>query len=77
MAPYTDTLRDMLACDFASVDVLNEGVSGELVTQDFVPRLAARLSRRYAGKHFDYAVVLGGTNDIGWGVYAGTPRAAT
>ena len=62
--PYADTLNEMLAAQFgykATFHVLESGVSGELVTETMVDRIAEILDK----KTFDIVIHLGGTNDIG------------
>jgi lysophospholipase L1-like esterase len=44
------------------VDVLNKGVSGDLTSG-----MLERFSRDVVDEKADYVIILGGTNDIGWG----------
>merc|ERR1719295_984676 len=63
--PYKDTLESMLKEQFGNsvtFKVFESGVSGELVTETMVDRIADLLSN-YT---FDIVVHLGGTNDIGY-----------
>ncbi len=54
------------ALDEADLDIQfeNRGVPGELA-QNMYPRMRRTLQRR--GSVYDVAVILGGSNDIGWG----------
>jgi len=44
------------------VDVLNRGINGDLTSG-----MLERFSRDVVDEKADYAIILGGTNDVGWG----------
>jgi lysophospholipase L1-like esterase len=58
--PYGLFLKDFLG---EGVEVLTRGVSGEMTTD-----MAMRLDRDVLALSPDYVVILGGTNDLGWGI---------
>lgn len=73
--PYAVKMKEKLEAAFPSLDVQCEvnGVPGDLVTRGtFKQRLAT--SWKAAEHPFDWTIVLGGTNDIGWG-YPAEPIA--
>ena len=45
------------------VDVINKGVNGDLTSG-----MLERFSRDVVDEKADYVIILGGTNDIGWGL---------
>jgi acyl-CoA thioesterase-1 len=49
------------------VDVLNRGMNGDLTSG-----MIERFSRDVVDEKADYVIILGGTNDIGWGFDAAT-----
>ncbi|ORY62485.1 SGNH hydrolase-type esterase domain-containing protein [Pseudomassariella vexata] len=66
--PYALMLKTRLEKAFPTLDVqcTINGVPGDLVTRGtFMDRLGRDWKR--AEKPFDWTIVLGGTNDIGWG----------
>ncbi|KAI1371690.1 SGNH hydrolase [Hypoxylon crocopeplum] len=72
--PYAEKLKEKLeeafqGHGFGGVEYEVEGEPGDLVTRgNFVPRMQD--SWRIALKHkqpYDWTIVLGGTNDLGWG----------
>jgi lysophospholipase L1-like esterase len=58
--PYGQFLQELLG---DSAQVLIRGVSGELTAD-----MALRLDRDIIALKPDYAVILGGSNDLGWGL---------
>ena len=58
--PYGQFLQELLG---NSAQVLIRGVSGELTAD-----MALRLNRDVIALKPDYAVILGGSNDLGWGL---------
>lgn len=60
MFPYTMYLQEMAGAGF---EFTNRGICGELTEQ-----MLARLRRDVLDKGFDYMILLGGANDIGWGI---------
>ena len=59
--PYGQFLQELLG---DSARVLIRGVSGELTAD-----MALRLHRDVIALRPDYAVILGGSNDLGWGLH--------
>jgi len=57
--PYGRFLRELLG---DAAEVLIQGVNGELTAE-----MVMRLNRDVISQRPDYAVILGGTNDLGWG----------
>jgi lysophospholipase L1-like esterase len=51
------------------VKVLNKGINGELTSG-----MLERFSRDVVDEEADYVIILGGTNDIGWGLHPATIR---
>lgn len=66
--PYGDTLRDDLRSALPSTDVQVdvEGFSGDQVRGAFLRRLQRACEKAKAAP-YDWIIVLGGTNDLGWG----------
>jgi lysophospholipase L1-like esterase len=67
--PYTKFLREkkakMLAQRGAAgfkVEFLNKGIVGELTDE-----MVARFNQDVLGRQPDYVIILGGSNDLGWG----------
>jgi lysophospholipase L1-like esterase len=50
------------------IEVLNKGVNGDLTSG-----MLARFSRDVVEEKPDYVIILGGTNDIGWGLELSMP----
>jgi acyl-CoA thioesterase-1 len=69
-APYTDYLVDHITRDFASdslsIEIVNKGIVGELTEQ-----MLARFDSDVIGLSPGVVIILGGSNDLGWGL---TPR---
>jgi lysophospholipase L1-like esterase len=65
--PYTDTLTDRIRRDFAdgafSVEVVNKGVNGDLTEQ-----MLSRFDSDVLHLSPKIVIVLGGSNDLGWGL---------
>jgi len=57
--PYGKFLKEHLG---EAAEVLIQGVNGELTAE-----MVMRLNRDVISQRPDYAVILGGTNDLGWG----------
>jgi acyl-CoA thioesterase I len=57
--PYGQFLQELLG---NTVEVIIRGVSGELTAE-----MAMRLNRDVISVRADYVVILGGSNDLGWG----------
>ena len=68
--PYTDFLVDKVALDFASVslsvEIINKGIVGELSEQ-----MAVRFESDVIQLSPQVVMILGGSNDLGWGI---TPK---
>ncbi|OTB05572.1 hypothetical protein M426DRAFT_137495 [Hypoxylon sp. CI-4A] len=72
--PYADKLKEKLEDAFlghgyAEIDYEVDGVPGDLVTRgSFISRMgdAWRIATQ-AKEPYDWTIVLGGTNDLGWG----------
>jgi len=66
-APYTDYLVDYITRDFASdslsVEIVNKGIVGELTEQMLV-----RFDSDVIGLSPGVVIILGGSNDLGWGL---------
>ncbi len=66
-APYTSILNDRIIQDFASrslsVEVVNRGVNGELTEQ-----MLSRFNLDVLHLLPKIVIILGGSNDLGWGV---------
>ncbi|KAK3397559.1 SGNH hydrolase-type esterase domain-containing protein [Sordaria brevicollis] len=73
--PYSAKLGEMLQMAFPDVDVeiVTDGVSGDLVTEEgtFLERAKSYFAPTNPAefKHFDWAIVLGGTNDLGSNIH--------
>lgn len=65
--PYAKSLGDLLDSVNISVEIIQQGVSGERVVPQMVNRLNNRLKR---DKPYDWVIILGGTNDLGHGISA-------
>lgn len=65
--PYTDFLDDYVARDFASdslsVEIVNKGIVGELSEQ-----MLARFDSDVVRLSPRVVIILGGSNDLGWGL---------
>jgi lysophospholipase L1-like esterase len=59
--PYGRFLKDLIG---NSGEIIIKGVSGELTGE-----MALRLDRDVISNRPDYAVILGGANDLGWGAH--------
>jgi len=57
--PYADFLKERVG---DKIEILVKGISGELTGE-----MVMRLQRDVIAHRPDYAVLLGGTNDLGWG----------
>ncbi|KAH9884761.1 GDSL-like Lipase/Acylhydrolase [Xylariomycetidae sp. FL2044] len=69
--PYAERLKEKLEEAFPQYDVQYEvdGVPGDLVTKgSFIERM--EMNWRPSEPKYDWTIVLGGTNDIGWGLPA-------
>lgn len=69
VAPYPKCL-ELLAEEYLrslqsdlKINVLNRGISGDLTSG-----MLERFSTDVVGEKADYVIILGGTNDIGWGL---------
>lgn len=63
--PYADHLRVGLEHSLSSsnIDIVVDGFSGdEVVDGDYLDRI-----RSFQEEKFDWIIIMGGTNDIGWG----------
>ncbi|KAI1073524.1 SGNH hydrolase [Whalleya microplaca] len=68
--PYAERLRERLAAAFPGYEIECEvdGVPGDLVTRgSFVERMQWYWKQANVQEPYDWTIVLGGTNDIGWG----------
>lgn len=65
--PYADHLRaglqQMLSTSDIHVDV--DGFSGDQVRGSYLPRIKRKCAN--TGTPYDWIIVMGGTNDLGWG----------
>ena len=65
--PYADHLRAglqrMLSTPDIEIDV--DGFSGDQVQGSYLPRIRRKCAK--TGTSYDWIVVMGGTNDLGWG----------
>jgi len=61
--PYADFLNEKMTANGRSVRFLVKGISGELTSE-----MVSRFYRDVIQHKPDYVVILGGTNDLGWGV---------
>jgi lysophospholipase L1-like esterase len=59
--PYGRFLKEFIG---NGVEIIIKGVSGELTGE-----MVLRLERDVISKRPDYAVILGGANDLGWGAH--------
>jgi len=59
--PYGRFLRELLG---DAAEILVQGVNGELTAE-----MVMRLDRDVISQKPDYAVILGGANDLGWGAH--------
>ena len=66
--PYSDTLTERLKDSLLSTDVHVDvdGFSGDQVRGQFVKRMQRSCEKAKANP-YDWIIVLGGTNDLGWG----------
>ncbi|KRX09406.1 hypothetical protein PPERSA_04712 [Pseudocohnilembus persalinus] len=64
-SPYTLILGDRLRNKYKDIDIqiFNEGVSGEKVQN-----MPERLQKILSEQNFDFMILLGGTNDLGYGI---------
>ncbi|ROT37337.1 GDSL-like Lipase/Acylhydrolase [Sodiomyces alkalinus F11] len=65
--PYAEVLDEKLKAAFPNTDItiLENGMPGDIVsTEAFIQRLESELDR----PTFDWVIILGGTNDIGYGI---------
>ncbi|KAL0474805.1 SGNH hydrolase-type esterase domain-containing protein [Neurospora intermedia] len=73
--PYSTKIKEMLRMAFPDVDVeiVTDGVSGDLVTGEgsFLTRMESHFAPRNPAdyKPFNWAIVLGGTNDLGSNIH--------
>ncbi|KAI0006321.1 SGNH hydrolase-type esterase domain-containing protein [Xylariaceae sp. FL0662B] len=68
--PYSEKLKERLEAAFPAcfVECEDEGVPGDLVTRgSYVKRMQLCWRHTDAEGPYDWTVVLGGTNDVGWG----------
>ncbi|KAK4240323.1 SGNH hydrolase-type esterase domain-containing protein [Achaetomium macrosporum] len=77
--PYNETLKEMLKMAFPDlkIETVEDGVAGATVKFGFQSRMNAQFAapkkskkkdEEDNGKRYDWAIVLGGTNDLGMGV---------
>ncbi|CEJ55729.1 hypothetical protein PMG11_01967 [Penicillium brasilianum] len=66
--PYAKKLHECLQAAFPTTDIMIEvdGVPGDLVTSP-PGSFLSRIQGRCATKKYDWVIVLGGTNDLGYG----------
>ena len=66
--PYADHLKGVLHGTFpsTSIEIVVEGMSGAQVRGQYIGRLN-RACREAQDEPYDWIVILGGTNDLGWG----------
>ncbi len=65
--PYADHLRVGLQHMLSTSDIEIEvaGLSGDQVQGSYLPRIKAKCAN--AETRFDWVIIMGGTNDLGWG----------
>ncbi|EAQ89382.1 hypothetical protein CHGG_06001 [Chaetomium globosum CBS 148.51] len=76
--PYNEMLENMVSMAYPDLDVatVEDGVSGATVEHGFQTRIKAQFSppkkvdKEADEKPYDWAIILGGTNDIGMGLPA-------
>ncbi|MCJ1433759.1 hypothetical protein MMC27_003124 [Xylographa pallens] len=66
--PYAEQLKKVLQGAFPSttIEVVVEGLSGAQVRGEYTGRLN-RACRQAEHEPYDWIIILGGTNDLGWG----------
>jgi len=66
--PYAEHLKLALQVAFpsTSIETVVEGMSGAQVRGQYTGRLN-RVCREVKGEPYDWIIILGGTNDLGWG----------
>ena len=66
--PYAEQLKEVLQAAFpsATIEVVVEGMSGAQVRGEYTGRLN-RACRQAKDQPYDWIIILGGTNDLGWG----------
>lgn len=67
--PYSDFLENKLRKSFPlrEITIVNDGLSGDRVKAGwFLRRMEGRCAKA-AAKPYNWVIVLGGTNDLGWG----------
>ncbi|CAF5007389.1 unnamed protein product [Rotaria sp. Silwood1] len=65
--PYATHLTNLLESANIPVKIHQQGVSGEKVLPSMVNRLHSLLEKNVS---YDWVIILGGTNDLGWGFSA-------
>ena len=64
--PYSQRLSNLFASIGSPVQIDTQGVSGEKVVPSMVQRLA-KILQQTGPDYYDCIIILGGTNDLGWG----------
>lgn len=66
--PYADHLRNKLQAAFPATEIHTdvEGMSGAQVEDQYLGRLNRACGKAKHGL-YDWIIVMGGTNDLGWG----------
>ena len=66
--PYADHLKENMQTAFPPVKVHIdvEGMSGAQVRSEYLGRLS-RACTKAGNQRYDWIIVMGGTNDLGWG----------
>lgn len=63
--PYSQRLTALFSSIEKPVHIDTEGISGEKVVPSMVDRLE-KILRQTNGYAYDFVIILGGTNDLGW-----------
>lgn len=69
--PYVETLQQMLAMAFPDLEIetVEDGVPGATVKHGFKQRMDKQYpSKKKTDESFDWAIVLGGTNDLAYNI---------
>jgi len=70
VTPYTDHLKDLAQSYIDThklgirLEIVNKGVCGELTSNMLI-----RFNKDVLEQQPDYVIIIGGSNDVGWGIY--------
>lgn len=64
--PYSQRLTSLFSSIGKAVHIDTQGISGEKVVRSMADRLE-NILRQTNGDVYDFVMILGGTNDLGWG----------